>query len=135
MGDEPTLGPGIGPTGEPTQLEQEPGGQLHGTGEPNAQETASSSSSSSTGKTAAKVGGGGAAGGGITKALSGLSAAESAAKALGTAGLVGGIWYWLTTAKNWVRVLEYLGGAILLYLGIKGLTGVDPVGDVAAVAR
>lgn len=39
--------------------------------------------------------------------------------------LLGTIWGWLTAASNWVRVLEYVGGAVLVYLGIKGLTGVE----------
>jgi hypothetical protein len=46
-----------------------------------------------------------------------------------------GIWQWLTTASNWLRILEYVGGAVLIYLGIKGLTGIGPdLSDVAAVA-
>lgn len=51
------------------------------------------------------------------------------------ADIAAGIWQWLTTASNWVRILEYVGGAILLYLGIKGLTGIGPdLGDVATAA-
>lgn len=51
------------------------------------------------------------------------------------ANIAADIWQWLTTASNWVRILEYVGGAVLLYLGIKGLTGADPVGDVAKAVK
>ena len=50
--------------------------------------------------------------------------------------IFGGIWEWLTTASNWVRIGEYVGGAVLIYLAIKGLTGVDTpsVSDAVKVA-
>ena len=49
---------------------------------------------------------------------------------------VAAIWQWLTTGSNWVRILEYVGGAVLIYIGIKGLTGIDMPGpeDVAKTA-
>jgi hypothetical protein len=40
-------------------------------------------------------------------------------------GAISGIWNWLTTASNWVRILEYVGGAVLIYMGLKGLTGIS----------
>ena len=33
-------------------------------------------------------------------------------------GVIGSIWQWMTTASNWVRILEYIGGALLIYLGL-----------------
>lgn len=49
---------------------------------------------------------------------------------------ISGIWSWLTTAANWVRILEFVGGAVLIYLAVKGLTGIDTptVSDAAKVA-
>jgi hypothetical protein len=39
----------------------------------------------------------------------------------GDLGAVAAIWNWLTTPANWLRILEYIAGALLLYLGIKEL--------------
>lgn len=44
---------------------------------------------------------------------------------LSVTGAISDIWGWLTTASNWVRILEYVGGAALIYMGLKGLTGIE----------
>lgn len=36
---------------------------------------------------------------------------------------VSGIWQWLTTPANWVRIGEYVGGAVLIFIAIKGFAG------------
>lgn len=51
------------------------------------------------------------------------------------ANIAAGIWQWLTTASNWVRILEYVGGAVLIYMGIRALTGIGPdASDLASAA-
>ncbi len=48
---------------------------------------------------------------------------------------VSAIWEWHTTPSKWVRILEYVGGAVAIYLAIKGLAGIDTgVTDVAKKA-
>ncbi|MGN6867084.1 MAG: hypothetical protein ACTHMY_01645 [Solirubrobacteraceae bacterium] len=94
-----------------------------------------------SGETGAGTGAGDAAAGDAAAggaAGAGLTAAEKAAlKELGGAGVAVAIWEWLTTASHWVRVLEYVGGAVLIYLGIKGLADVDtgPTNIVEAAAK
>lgn len=61
------------------------------------------------------------------------SVAKNAAIAGGTAGAISSIWDWLTTASHWVRILEFVGGAVLVYMAVKGLTGID-MPSVTAVA-
>jgi hypothetical protein len=87
----------------------------------------------------AGIGGGAVAdvagtGAGVGAAGAGVGA--GAAALAGGAGIAAGIWSWLTTASNWVRIGEYVGGAILIYLAIKGLTGVDTpsISDAVKVA-
>lgn len=40
---------------------------------------------------------------------------------LSTSTLLSGIWSFLTAPSTWVRILEYIGGAVLLYIGIHEL--------------
>jgi len=64
------------------------------------------------------------------------AAATAAANALGlgsAANTLAAIWNFLTTPSKWVRVGEFLGGAILIYLAVKGLAGVGEGSASSAV--
>lgn len=50
----------------------------------------------------------------------------------GVAGAITSVWDAATSGTLWLKVLKFIGGAILLYMGLHGLTGAGPsVGDVA----
>lgn len=53
-----------------------------------------------------------------------IGAAESAAStASDTASAIGDIFTWLTTPSNWLKILKFIGGAVLVFLALKELTG------------
>jgi hypothetical protein len=50
-------------------------------------------------------------------------------------GAISSIWGTLTTPATWLRIAEFVGGAVLLFIAIKSLTGVQtPSVGKAAVA-
>lgn len=51
------------------------------------------------------------------------------------AGVASGIWEWVTTPANWLRILKYIAGAVLIFFGLKELTGAHvPAAAKQAVA-
>lgn len=90
----------------------------------------------------AGAGAGDAAAGAGAGAGAGDAAAAGAGAGLGTAATaatsalaIAGIWSWLTTASHWLRILEFVGGAVLVYLAVKGLTGIDTPNITAAAGK
>lgn len=81
--------------------------------------------------------GAGAAGAGADAAAAGAGAdagaaaagaagaAGSAASGLEIAAAIAAVWSFLTAPSSWLRILKYLAGAILIFFGLKELTGVQ----------
>lgn len=90
----------------------------------------------------AVAGAGGAIGGAVGGAASSVAGSvTSTADAIGTiASVFGQVWEAITNPHNWLRALEFLGGAIAVYMALKALAGVetspaDVAGVVAKVAK
>jgi hypothetical protein len=48
------------------------------------------------------------------------------------AGAISAVWKAITTPAMWLTILKFVGGAVLLYMGLHGLTGAGPSpGDIA----
>jgi hypothetical protein len=67
-------------------------------------------------------------------------AGASAAQTVAAGAALAGIWEWLTTASHWVRIAEYIGGAVLIYIAVRQLAGApsaapSPSTIVKAVAK
>jgi hypothetical protein len=78
---------------------------------------------------------GGAAGAGAGTAASKI--ASNIPKAIGTAAtaaVISQIWTALTKPSNWLRALELVGGAVLVFMALKALTGVNTPSILPAVA-
>lgn len=69
-----------------------------------------------SGAAGADAAGGAAAGSGATSAITG-----KALQALGGAGVAAAIWQWLRTGSNWIRILEYVGGAVLIFFALRSV--------------
>ena len=64
------------------------------------------------------------------------SASEAVPAGLSLPDVFGQIWQWLTTPSKWLKILEALGGAVLIYLGIKELVGLpSPMPAIEKVVR
>jgi len=66
----------------------------------------------------------GATAGGASGAGTAATLASKLASSLETGAELAAIWEWLRTASHWVRILEFVGGAVLVYLAVKGLAEV-----------
>ncbi len=55
------------------------------------------------------------------------------------AAVLAAIWDFLTTPVNWLRILEFVGGTVLVYMALHSMSGVGPgattIVEAAAVAR
>jgi hypothetical protein len=56
---------------------------------------------------------------GIANTVANATGLPSAADAIGS------VWTKLTTPATWLRILEFIGGAVLIYMALKSLTGVS----------
>lgn len=79
-------------------------------------DTAAAGEAGTAGEAAGAGAGGGAAG-------TGLANLGTLAKTLGGAAVAAEIWAWLTTPGNWIRLLEFVAGAVFIFWGVKQLAG------------
>lgn len=77
------------------------------------------------GADAGAAGAGAGAGADAGAAGAAAGAAGSAASGLEIAAAIAGVWSFLTAPSSWLRILKYLAGAILIFFGLKELTGVQ----------
>lgn len=72
--------------------------------------------------------------GAVSGAANSVGSAVSSAASVGTT--IAGAFSWLTTPANWLRILEVAGGAVLIYMALKALTGVDtPTGGATRIVK
>ncbi len=86
--------------------------------------SAASSYSLPGGLGTAKVSGPGGVAGTLNQAAVGTG--NAAQTALNAAEVLAAIWDWLTTASNWLRILEFAGGAVLVYMALHAMSGAGP---------
>jgi hypothetical protein len=65
----------------------------------------------------------------------GAAAAGLVAGGLTSASELAAIWSWLTTPAKWLRILEFVAGAVLIHLALKSLTGSSGPSVVPTVVK